>query len=87
MNRDKKRDIMVSVKDSDIEELDECFVRLYRKLLELKKLGTEPKSRKLTKSIVKSAIFKIGLERVKDMSWEDFNDICERGNIYKRRRS
>lgn len=87
MNKNRREDIMVSISGKDADLVDGIFIELFKRLKELKRLGVEPKSRKVTKSIVKSAIFRAGIEILRKMSWEEFDDVCRKGNIYKRRRA
>lgn len=81
-----KTDVMVSVSQKDSEALDESFARLVSELVRLKRLGAAPKSRKFSPSVLKRAVFALGLEKIKEMDWKQFDEYCCGKGIYIRGR-
>lgn len=56
-------------------KLDQEYHRLHQILIKGQKIGQIPKSKKITPSIVKRVVWKLGLDELERMTFEEFGKV------------
>lgn len=69
--------VHVTITESEALAIETEYHRLHQELLERKKAGLESKRKKLTETMVRKAAIKLGLKRLKTLTYEEFERVLK----------
>lgn len=69
--------IHVTIPDSLVLAIEEEYHRIHQELLKLKRSGRYPKSKRLTQTMIRTVVIKLGLKEFKEINYEQFEKLLK----------